>query len=92
MDEVIPEPLGGAHLNHQEAAENLKAALLRHLEEVSAWSVEERLRRRYQKYRAFGHFRERGEAAEVKETSKTGPETLQKEQKEEDASSTSSAA
>ena len=92
VDEVIPEPLGGAHLNHQEAAENLKAALLRHLEEVSAWSVEERLRRRYQKYRAFGHFREGGEVPEAEEASETKPEALEKEQKEEDASSTSSAA
>lgn len=54
VDEIIPEPLGGAHNDPAAAAETLKQYLLRHLREVAAWSIEERLQRRYAKYRAMG--------------------------------------
>ncbi len=54
VDEIIPEPLGGAHNDPPAAAEALKQALLRHLREVAGWSVEERLQRRYAKYRTMG--------------------------------------
>ncbi len=54
VDEIIPEPLGGAHNDPQTAAETLKEYLLRHLHEVASWSVEDRLQRRYAKYRAMG--------------------------------------
>lgn len=54
VDEIVPEPPGGAHNDPQTAAQNLKACLLRHLREVAAWSVEERLQRRYTKYRVMG--------------------------------------
>ena len=54
VDEIIPEPLGGAHQDPQTAAETLKLYLLRHLHEVAAWGVEERLQRRYAKYRTMG--------------------------------------
>jgi acetyl-CoA carboxylase carboxyl transferase subunit alpha len=58
VDEVIPEPLGGAHTNHTASAESLKAALLRNLEALMGMSGPERLKRRYAKFRAFGHFTE----------------------------------
>jgi acetyl-CoA carboxylase carboxyl transferase subunit alpha len=58
VDEIVPEPLGGAHTDTKSAAANLKECLVRHLAEVSAMSVEERLEGRYAKFRAFGHFEE----------------------------------
>lgn len=56
VDEVIPEPLGGAHNDLEATAAALKPVLIRHLDEVTALSEEERLHRRYAKYRAFGRF------------------------------------
>jgi len=35
VDELVPEPLGGAHRDHRVAADNLKAALLKHLAELN---------------------------------------------------------
>jgi len=56
VDEVVPEPLGGAHQGPDQAARALHDALLRHLREVQALPPEERLRRRYDKYRRMGRF------------------------------------
>jgi acetyl-CoA carboxylase carboxyl transferase subunit alpha len=58
VDEVIPEPLGGAHNDAAATAANLKAALLNHLEACLAMSVEQRLQQRYEKFRALGRFDE----------------------------------
>ena len=58
VDDIVPEPIGGAHNDLQTTAETLKLYLLRHLHEVAALTVEERLRRRYAKYRAMGRFEE----------------------------------
>jgi len=58
VDDVVPEPLGGAHNDPTAAATSLKAALLRHLEELQAAPVADRLRARYGKFRAFGHVNE----------------------------------
>jgi acetyl-CoA carboxylase carboxyl transferase subunit alpha len=63
VDEVIPEPLGGAHTNHTASSESLKAALLRNLEALKAMSGPERLKQRYAKFRAFGHVTEPAAAA-----------------------------
>lgn len=59
MDEIVPEPLGGAHTDMAATAEKLKSHLLKHLEQVKALPVEERLKLRYEKYRAYGHFFEK---------------------------------
>jgi acetyl-CoA carboxylase carboxyl transferase subunit alpha len=56
IDEVIQEPLGGAHTNHKEAAEILKVALIRNLEVLAKLSVKDLLEARYQKFRAMGPF------------------------------------
>lgn len=64
VDEIIPEPLGGAHTDPQKTAANLKEYLARHLEELIKMPVAERLKGRYEKYRAFGHFEEKIEASE----------------------------
>lgn len=58
VDEIVPEPLGGAHQDPEVAANNVKEALIRNLDEVAAMSPEERLKQRYDKFRAFGHFEE----------------------------------
>ncbi len=55
-DEVIPEPKGGAHTDHAQAAENLKTVLLKHLDELSALSPEEIVDDRYNKFRVMGEF------------------------------------
>jgi len=55
-DEVIPEPKGGAHNDPAHAAENLKAGVLKHLNELSTMSAEEILKDRYDKFRAMGEF------------------------------------
>lgn len=63
VDDVVPEPLGGAHNDPAAAAASLKAALLRHLGELQAAPVADRLRSRYGKFRAFGHVNEPAAAA-----------------------------
>ncbi len=55
-DEIIPEPLGGAHVNHAAAAENVKAALQKHLAELLKMSPEAIMQDRYNKFRAMGEF------------------------------------
>ncbi len=56
VDEVIPEPDGGAHHDPAAAAASLKSTLLRHLTDLQALPSAERLRLRYAKFRAMGHF------------------------------------
>src|SRR6266481_483675 len=58
-DAIVPEPLGGAHNDPSAAAQTLKKFLLKHLGEVSKLSTEDRLKGRYDKFRAFGHFQEK---------------------------------
>jgi acetyl-CoA carboxylase carboxyl transferase subunit alpha len=64
IDEIIPEPLGGAHTDMALTAANLKTHLLKHLEEMLALPVAERLKKRYEKFRGHGHFIEKTESAE----------------------------
>lgn len=54
IDGVIPEPLGGAHNDHAEAAAALKAAVLAAIDELSGQSVEQLLNGRYDKFRKLG--------------------------------------
>lgn len=58
IDEVIPEPLGGAHRDHREAAANLKTFLIRSLRELAEVPRDALLGRRYEKYRRIGVFAE----------------------------------
>jgi acetyl-CoA carboxylase carboxyl transferase subunit alpha len=69
VDEIVPEPLGGAHTNHEAAAQTLREYLLKHLEQVQALPTAERLKQRYAKFRAFGHFNEKPAAAAEKPAS-----------------------
>jgi acetyl-CoA carboxylase carboxyl transferase subunit alpha len=54
IDEVIKEPVGGAHRDHEQAAEFVGAAIARHLSEVCALSIDELLEQRYKKFRDIG--------------------------------------
>ena len=57
-DDVIPEPLGGAHQNPQQTAESLGDAFEKHLKELDALTIEERIQDRYDKFRKIGVFEE----------------------------------
>ncbi len=56
IDELVPEPVGGAHHHHSLVANTLKEALLKHLDKLAEIGVDELLTKRYQKYRAIGTF------------------------------------
>ncbi|MFQ5662276.1 MAG: acetyl-CoA carboxylase carboxyltransferase subunit alpha [Terriglobia bacterium] len=56
IDDIIPEPAGGAHRNHKEMAKILDTALERSLAELRAYSSKELLARRYEKFRRMGQF------------------------------------
>jgi acetyl-CoA carboxylase carboxyl transferase subunit alpha len=54
IDEIVPEPVGGAQNNPEAAAASLDAVLTRVLGEVSALDAETRLAKRYEKFRNMG--------------------------------------
>ncbi len=54
IDEVIAEPLGGAHRDPQKTAGNLKESILKNLKELKAMNKEELLKLRYEKFRSMG--------------------------------------
>ncbi len=58
IDEIIPEPLGGAHRDPQATARNLKEALLRNLKELVEIDIDTLLEERYRKFRRLGIFKE----------------------------------
>jgi len=65
IDEIISEPLGGAHRDHRQTAATLKQTIVRQLRSLSAIPTKELLERRYQKFRKIGQFLESPEAAEA---------------------------
>lgn len=58
IDEVIKEPLGGAHRNPEQAMKNVKASMIKNLKEVSALDKDEIVKARYEKFRKIGIFNE----------------------------------
>ena len=56
IDEVIPEPVGGAHQDQTAAVLNLRESVTRHLDELSQQPLEQLLETRYAKFRKFGEF------------------------------------
>lgn len=58
IDKIIPEPPGGAHMNHSETAKIIKTYLLTALEELSGYSAEQLCNKRLEKYRAMGVYNE----------------------------------
>ena len=58
VDDVIPEPLGGAHRDHQQMAIQIKQYLVSSLRELQEKSIEDLLAGRYQKFRKIGRYLE----------------------------------
>jgi acetyl-CoA carboxylase carboxyl transferase subunit alpha len=58
VDEVLREPLGGAHRDPQAMAEVLKNALISHIDGLSRLAVDELVEARYQRLMSFGRFKE----------------------------------
>lgn len=57
IEEIVPEPQGGAHRNQAEQSESIKVAIARHLEELLKMSPEDLIEDRYHKFRKIGHYR-----------------------------------
>ncbi|MET0987462.1 MAG: acetyl-CoA carboxylase carboxyltransferase subunit alpha [Steroidobacteraceae bacterium] len=58
VDEVLKEPLGGAHRDPQAIADDLKAALLKHLGDLQALSIDQVLEQRQKRLRGYGVYSE----------------------------------
>jgi acetyl-CoA carboxylase carboxyl transferase subunit alpha len=58
VDEIVPEPEGGAHRDYETATTNLGSALCKNLARLRELSIKELLKRRYEKFRARGNFSE----------------------------------
>lgn len=58
VDEVLQEPLGGAHRNPKEMAEVIRNAVLKNLDELAGMSTEQLLEGRQQRISSFGQFKE----------------------------------
>ncbi len=58
IDEVVPEPPGGAHTDPDRAAERLRSALQRHLEAVESLDPDERIAARHRKFQSIGIYEE----------------------------------
>jgi acetyl-CoA carboxylase carboxyl transferase subunit alpha len=59
IDEIIPEPLGGAHRDYNLARENVKRSIKKHLDQLKKMKPEQLVKERYEKYRKIGVFEER---------------------------------
>jgi acetyl-CoA carboxylase carboxyl transferase subunit alpha len=58
IDRIIPEPLGGAHNNHKQAADNLKSALLEELDELVKIKKDKLVQSRIDKFGSMGPYTE----------------------------------
>ncbi len=58
LDQILPEPVGGAHSNPLKTAEILKEALLKNLDELNQMTSQQRRDLRYEKFRRMGMFME----------------------------------
>ncbi len=58
VDNIIAEPLGGAHRNHDQIANTLKHSLIENIETLESVSIDKLLDQRYQKLMSFGQYKE----------------------------------
>lgn len=56
VDAIIPEPLGGAHRNHEALMESFRQSLEQNLQQLVGLSKKELRKQRYNKYRAMGQY------------------------------------
>jgi acetyl-CoA carboxylase carboxyl transferase subunit alpha len=61
VDQIIPEPTGGAHRDHDAAAENLKKAVTKSLNRLKKKSMTKLLNDRYARFRKLGEFEEKNQ-------------------------------
>jgi acetyl-CoA carboxylase carboxyl transferase subunit alpha len=59
VDDIIPEPLGGAHRDAEATAAALKTCILKHIKKLSALDADDLLDGRYKKYRDIGEYIEK---------------------------------
>ena len=63
IDDIVPEPLGGAHRDPAEAANNLERHIVRTLRELSRVALDNLLAHRYDRWRRMGRFEQKQEQA-----------------------------
>jgi len=56
IDEIVPEPLGGAHQDHKLAAQYIKESILKSIAELKSMTPEELISQRIEKFQSFGVF------------------------------------
>ena len=56
IDEIIEEPVGGAHRDLQKMAKNLKNTVVKEFKKIDKLTIEELLEKRYNKFRNMGKF------------------------------------
>lgn len=54
IDEIIPEPLGGAHKNIEQTTQSIREYLLKHIERLKSFSADDLIHSRYEKFRQMG--------------------------------------
>ncbi len=59
VEEIVPEPLGGAHNDADTMARTLTEYLRKHLKQLEKLSASDRLKQRYAKFRSYGHYLEK---------------------------------
>ena len=62
VDDVVPEPLGGAHWNYDQAAENLKNYLIPVINELEKINPQDRVNNRIEKFGRMGFWEEKNTA------------------------------
>ncbi len=63
VDEIVPEPIGGAHWDYDEAAQLLKQSIIKAINEVKNIAPEERVTRRIDKFSRMGFWEEEAQQA-----------------------------
>lgn len=58
IDDIIPEPKGGAHRDIKEQAQSIDQILQRSLTELSTYKIDDLLEKRWQKYKQIGEYKE----------------------------------
>lgn len=58
IDEIVPEPLGGAHLDPEQTAKNIKDALIKHLDELTRIPIDKLIPLRISKFQNMGVYKE----------------------------------
>ena len=69
IDEIVPEPEGGAHTNPQEAAQALRLAIVEQLTGLNKISAKKLVKNRYKKFRNMGEYSNHSQAAMRREVS-----------------------